>query len=616
MRNTLISSLIFFGGVYVSLGANKTQGTILLMTLLIIVSLALLFNLSVGNGTTEHFDSQYANIYLLPPNVFNNGAVSPLVPNTNLMSWYIDDQFQQPNGPNRIYEQFMYAVNAIGPTLTNTGQTVSLTLNTGGGNSNGTKLDIKRTTPNMVQFIYNNYSSPPAFINAPAQTQISQVNKVPGQIYVNDECAIFGGEYVGQIPADAIYILQDGSKIYLLETNISSTATIVRMSNIQTNTSKYFEGRLNDMSQQKWTDGQGIDWFGQNVSINCSSPLLNGWKSKYIPVVKPIQIEGPTCNFRDTARCIFKGYNISGDLCDAGNGMPYSRPGLASYTNDDIKSWLKSLHDRNGGAPGQVREAEAVKEYIERCKNQPGFEYLRDVLPQQNLAQQVQATQAQSVVQPQAQPMPQPQPQPSKAAQGVGMADIKCRRILEQPPNPPFNTIAGRYANTIESIQFRDANNNMVESGMSQQGKEFSYQCPDGTNIVGYDINNQGKERPDTSIFGGFGPVYCADGTVVGTGLGKEKTQTIGQRPQTELSGYSLVDGNQLAFDDSLMGKINESNLEQCAYVCNFLKDSCGGFTYDNGNKTCGLAYSIDRAKIRPKTGGRTYQKLSNSTRK
>ena len=58
-------------------------------------------------------------------------------------------------------------------------------------------------------------------------------------------------------------------------------------------------------------------------------------------------------------------------------------------------------------------------------------------------------------------------------------------------------------------------------------------------------------------------------------------------------------------------GAINETSLNQCASVCNFLKDSCGGFSYDNNNKTCGLASAIDRAKIVPQSGGRTYQKAA-----
>ena len=62
MKNILISSLLFFGGIYVSLGTNKSQGLILIITLLIIVSLSLLFNFTINQ--TEHFDT--AN-----PGVFN-----------------------------------------------------------------------------------------------------------------------------------------------------------------------------------------------------------------------------------------------------------------------------------------------------------------------------------------------------------------------------------------------------------------------------------------------------------------------------------------------------------------------------------------------------------------
>ena len=206
-------------------------------------------------------------------------------------------------------------------------------------------------------------------------------------------------------------------------------------------------------------------------------------------------------------------------------------------------------------------------------------------------------------------PLAVPQGVPAAAPNAINMADVKCRRILEQPPNPPFNKIVGKAANTVENVQFLDTNNNMVESGMSSQGTDFNFQCPDGTNIVGYDLNNQGKERPDTSIFGGLGPIYCADGTIIGSGVGKAKSSMVGQKPQTNLSKFTYVDSKVLPFDDSMMGTLNESSLDQCAFVCDFLKDSCGGFTYSTADKKCGLAYSVDKTRLQPGTSGRTYMK-------
>lgn len=530
MKNTLIGSLLFFGGVYVSLGTNKTQGTILLLTLLIIVSLSLLFNLSMSKDM-EHFDSQFSQFYLLQPNVFNNGAVSPLEPNSNLMAWNIDDQYIMPGGGNRIYEQFAYAVNTVGPTIP-IGQKVDLRVNSGGGNSNGSILTIERIGANQVIFRYNGSSSqaftvPIALAQAPAPA--------PAQV---------------QQPAQQ----QIPTTFYLLAPNVFNNGAV--------------------------------------------SPLV--------------------------ANNNLMAWNIDEQYQSAGFGNRIYEQ--MAYATREIAQKLQigqevALTVRSGGGSSDgsrlviVRDGQNTAKFIYNNTSQAVSLPVQQAPPV--VIQQPQPVQPAPLA---PQPMPvvaQPQQQqPIQLLQtqqtGINTADVKCRRFLDQPPNPPFNIITGKYANTIENIQFKDSNNNMVESGTGQLGQEFTYKCPDSTNIVGYDINNQGKERPETSIFGGFGPVYCADGTVVGKSLGKAKTQTIGQRPETELSQYNFVDSNLLPFDDSLLGVVNETNLNQCASVCNFLKDNCGGFSYDSGNRRCGLASSVDRARIQPQTGGRTYQKMTS----
>jgi len=195
----------------------------------------------------------------------------------------------------------------------------------------------------------------------------------------------------------------------------------------------------------------------------------------------------------------------------------------------------------------------------------------------------------------------------------VNASDVKCRRILEQAPNPPFDKITGKAANTVESVQFIDNNQNMVESGVGTAGTDFNFQCPQGTNIVGYDYNSQGNERYDTSLFGGIGPAYCADGTIVGKGVGKVKTSRIGNAPDTILSKFAYVDAKTMPIDDSSMGYINGSDITNCASVCDYLKDNCGGFTYDNNNKKCGLLYNVDNAQLQANSNGRTYQKVASS---
>lgn len=90
----------------------------------------------------------------------------------------------------------------------------------------------------------------------------------------------------------------------------------------------------------------------------------------------PANPANPTCNHRMKNGCIFK------DYIDYGNATCYPPNrdgywvygGLYDLTNDQLKGWLSHLNNRNGG--GQERPA--VQEYINRCKNTDGYEFLDD----------------------------------------------------------------------------------------------------------------------------------------------------------------------------------------------------------------------------------------------
>ena len=239
------------------------------------------------------------------------------------------------------------------------------------------------------------------------------------------------------------------------------------------------------------------------------------------------------------------------------------------------------------------------------------------ILPQQQALQapmvlpQQQALQAPMVL-PQQLPMPLTVPVPQAIGQQQQQPQLQQATVLKQAPNPPFNKIVGKATNTIENVIFYDNNNNIMESGSSNKGNEFNFQCPDGQNIAGYDFNNEGKEPVDTSIFGGIGPVYCVDGTIVGSSVGKASDATSGSKPQTNLSKFNYVDNKVLPFDNTMLGTVNESSPDQCAFVCDYLKDNCGGFTFNNSDKKCGLVYSVDKTKLVNDSNGRTYMKISN----
>jgi len=207
-----------------------------------------------------------------------------------------------------------------------------------------------------------------------------------------------------------------------------------------------------------------------------------------------------------------------------------------------------------------------------------------------------------------AQPLPMPLEVAKPESASASNKSSEPQNIeLKQTPNPPFNLVQGSASNTINNIQFVDNNNNVLYSGSSVEGTKFSYQCPTGTNIVGYEINTEGSGEKNTSIFGGFGPVYCADGTVIGTSVGKPQSQRVGQAPRTALSTYQFVDNKSLAFDGSMLGTINDANVEQCAQMCTMFDKKCGGFTFNDDDKKCGLVYLVDNKKLQPNSKGRTY---------
>jgi hypothetical protein len=101
-------------------------------------------------------------------------------------------------------------------------------------------------------------------------------------------------------------------------------------------------------------------------------PRLYG---KEATVEIPINPPNPTCNHKTNDKCIFPNYKRAGDTCYPPNGSgswAYSVSGLASYGNNDLNGWLNALHSRNGDGI----ERGAVNEYIERCKNTKGYEFL------------------------------------------------------------------------------------------------------------------------------------------------------------------------------------------------------------------------------------------------
>jgi hypothetical protein len=101
---------------------------------------------------------------------------------------------------------------------------------------------------------------------------------------------------------------------------------------------------------------------------------LNAASAKYKNLV--------TCNWKSSNRCIFNDYTYdqSSDNCVAKDGNPsYSVHELKSYSQPTITSWLDTLYKRDSGVNKLASEAVNVNEYIQRCKEVDGYEFLAGV---------------------------------------------------------------------------------------------------------------------------------------------------------------------------------------------------------------------------------------------
>ena len=88
-----------------------------------------------------------------------------------------------------------------------------------------------------------------------------------------------------------------------------------------------------------------------------------------------------TCNWKSANRCIFKDYSYfqSNGTCKTDDGLNYNVNTLNNYNPDDLNNWLKTLYNRDMGNNKLASEAVNVNEYVERCKDVDGYEFLNRV---------------------------------------------------------------------------------------------------------------------------------------------------------------------------------------------------------------------------------------------
>jgi len=89
-----------------------------------------------------------------------------------------------------------------------------------------------------------------------------------------------------------------------------------------------------------------------------------------------------TCNWKSSNRCIFKDYTYdqSSNNCVAKDENPsYSVDALTSYNEGQLSGWLDTLYKRDSGVNKLTSEAINVNEYVQRCKELDGYEFLAGI---------------------------------------------------------------------------------------------------------------------------------------------------------------------------------------------------------------------------------------------
>ena len=144
-----------------------------------------------------------------------------------------------------------------------------------------------------------------------------------------------------------------------------------------------------------YTQQQFIDWLqslynrdagvqGVNNERKAVLEYLNKCKSKpgyeWLSQVSTRPKEYNKCDYKNPNKCILPGYNLSGGMCDNGNGNPYNQNSIVNdSTQQQFINWLQGLYIRDAGVQGVNNERMAVKKYLDACKNEPGFEWLQEV---------------------------------------------------------------------------------------------------------------------------------------------------------------------------------------------------------------------------------------------
>ena len=88
-----------------------------------------------------------------------------------------------------------------------------------------------------------------------------------------------------------------------------------------------------------------------------------------------------TCNWKSANRCIFNSYkyNQSSNNCETNEGLAYDVSKINDYDQNSLSQWLKQLYKEDKGVNKLDSEAMNVNNYVERCKEIDGYEFLSNL---------------------------------------------------------------------------------------------------------------------------------------------------------------------------------------------------------------------------------------------
>ena len=184
-------------------------------------------------------------------------------------------------------------------------------------------------------------------------------NIIEGLTNANNTKVVIYGPWVGSDYDAELKTLENGKTVYAIQTGYHT-----KMVSSDGKEERYYVGKVSELNLDKW-----------NKSTN-----TGGGKYLIREVAKNSDATRLKCERKDKSYCILKDYTTSefSGTCAAPTNGQGAYSGLFNYNDNQTVDWLDHLYDRNAGNDPKRSERENVVDYVNRCKNVAGYEYLKN----------------------------------------------------------------------------------------------------------------------------------------------------------------------------------------------------------------------------------------------